>query len=368
MAVNEQTQGLTCPNCASVVPVPEGVRIIECPSCHLRSFVQGEQGVRRWQVARKVEREQAERAVKGFFTGINKAADLKRKAEIKEMFLAYLPYWRVAAMVAGWMFGRVKSGKDNTRPVEVEIMEEMHWNDAAADVSEFGVHQVSLSKTDLLPYDSDQLHAEGMVFEPAESPTDALEEARQHFEHRGRNKRSLARKFFEKFHVLRQQLALVYYPLWVARYEYRGRNYQVVVDGVKGSVLYGKAPGNIFYRAAMLVGGMALGNLILVNGTVIAARLFVFVDSDEDGTFLLLCAPAVIGLGLIAAAYQAFRYGEEVESRQKGAEKAVGVGSRATTDNSPVSAVRNMMGDSGGDFLTTGLKVLEELSEISRKS
>jgi len=119
---------------------------------------------------------------------------------------------------------------------------------------------------------------------------------------------------------------------------------------------------------AMLVGGMAVGNFILVNGTAIAAQLLVFADSDEEGTFLLLCAPAVIGLGLIAAAYQAFRYGEEVESRQKGAEKAAGVGSKASTGNSAVGSVRNMLGDSGGgDFLSTGLQVLEELSEMSRK-
>lgn len=363
MSKQEQTQGLTCPNCAAVVPVPEGVRVVECPSCHIRSFVQGELGIRRWQVTRKVERPQAERAVKAFFSGLNKASDLKSKAEIKELFLTYLPYWRVAAMVAGWMFGRVKSGKDNTRPIEVEVMEEMHWNDAAADVSEFGVHQVSISKNDLQPYDSDLLHAEGMVFEPAESSTDALEEARLHFEHRARSKKSLARKFYEKFHILRQQLSLVYYPLWVARYEYRGRNYQVVVDGVKGSVLYGKAPGNILYRAAMLVMGMAAGNFILVNGTAIMARLFLFVDSDEDGAVLLLCAPAAIGLGLIAAAYRAFRYGEEVETRQSGTEKAYSSG-RA----SKKSGLRGMLGqDSDGDFLSTGLQVLEELSELKRK-
>ena len=48
-------------------------------------------------------------------------------------------------------------------------MEEMHWNDAAADVSEFGVHRVSASKQELEPYDAERLHAEGMVFEPVES-------------------------------------------------------------------------------------------------------------------------------------------------------------------------------------------------------
>jgi hypothetical protein len=133
----------------------------------------------------------------------------------------------------------------------------MLWNDAAADVSEFGVHQVSAAKSDLEPYDSDTLHTEGMVFEPVESRDEALTEARSHFLYRGRAKKQLRQKFFEKFHFLREKLSLVYYPLWVARYEYRGRNYQVVVDGVNGKVLYGKAPGNIFYRALVLIGGMA---------------------------------------------------------------------------------------------------------------
>ena len=58
-------------------------------------------------------------------------------------------------------------------------------------------------------------------------------------------------------------LALVYYPLWVARYHYRHRSYQVVVDGYNGRVLYGKAPGNTLYRALMLVAGTAPGHLLV---------------------------------------------------------------------------------------------------------
>ncbi len=41
------------------------------------------------------------------------------------------------------------------------------------------------------------------------------------------------------------RLGLVYYPLWVLRYLYRGRSFQVVVDGFNGEVLYGKAPGSV---------------------------------------------------------------------------------------------------------------------------
>ena len=188
-----------------------------------------------------------------------------------------------------------------------------------------------------------------MVFEPVESRSDALEEARLHFLHRGRSQRSLKSKFFERFHILRRRLSLVYYPLWIGRYQYRNRGYQVVVDGVKGNVLYGKAPGNIFFRAAMLVGGMAAGTFLLVNGTAIAG--FAMANSDDGEGFFLILLPIVFGIALIAAGYRAFRYGEEVESIQQAAKKATLAGRGGSKD-----------------LFSTGLNLLEEMSEFNKLS
>jgi hypothetical protein len=283
-------------------------------------MVKGDRGVRRWQVTNQVQRQEALETVQDFFSGMNKAFNLKREARVSELFLVYLPYWHVHASVGGWLFGRVKSGDDQTKPIEVEVMEEMEWGDAATDVAEFGVHRVSIKEQHLEPYNPEQLHAEGMVFEPVESRSDALDEAHQHFAYRVRTKRDLKQRYFEKTHVFREQLSLVYYPLWVARYEYRNRNYQVVIDGVSGKIFYGKAPGNVFYRAAMLVAAMAIGNFILVNGTIIAGRIIA--ESSDDDSFFLLALPLAIGIGIIAAGYHRFRHGEEVEFLQKGAGKA----------------------------------------------
>ena len=360
-----KTQGLTCPECSGVVAIAEGERIVECPFCHTYSLVQGEQGVRRWQVPQIVERERALQTVGNFFRGVKKARDLAKAAQVKDTFLVYLPYWRVESFVAGWMFGRVKSGKDSTRPIEVQINELMHWNDAAVDVAEYGVHRVAISKEQLEPYDSDRLHAEAMVFEPSESHSDALTESERHFTYRARQKKSLNTKFFEKFHFLRQRLSIVYYPLWVSRYEYHKRNYQVVVDGVNGRILYGKAPGNIFYRAAALVGGLGAGNFILVNGTLLAGTLIG--SSDDDGSFLLILMPIALGIGLIAAGYRAFRYGEEVEEMQKGARKATLAGE---SDGGGLMSVLTggLMGGSSDvqEMMRSGMSVLEELSEMKQ--
>ena len=364
--IKEQSQGLVCPNCSGVVPVPEGERIVQCPYCQMHSLVQGERGVRRWQVSRQVEREQVLHIVQGFFSGIKKAGDLKRKAQVRDVFLVYLPYWRVQATVAGWLFGRVKSGDKSTKPVETDVLEEMHWNDAAVDVSEFGVHRVTLSKDDLLPYNDEQLRSEAMVFDPSESHSDALEEARLHFTYRGRQKRNLKQKFFEKFHFLREQLSIVYYPLWVVRYSYRQRSYQVVVDGKRGQILYGKAPGNILYRAAALVAGMALGNLLLVDGTAVAGWIAAASNSsNNDNSLGIVLVPLALGVGLIAMGYRAFRYGEEIEEidvQHKKARLASGSGS-GDFDDLP-DALKS------GDFsklLETGLSFVEEMAELKIK-
>jgi hypothetical protein len=269
-------------------------------------------------VARRVEREQALQAVRGFWTGLNRAIDLPRRAEVTELFLVYLPYWRAQAMLAGWVFGqdKVRSNKStHWRPREFQLMENVDWTGAAGDVAEFGVESVGLAGTEYAAYDPEALHAEGMVFEPTGSQTEANDRASETWHKQARDKSKLERIGQVILRHLRRSLALVYYPLWVARYSYRQRAYQVVVDGFGGRVLYGKAPGNIFYRALMLLAGTALGSFVLVDGMALA--LVVVGNSDDSDSVALLALPLVAGAGLIAAGYRLFRWGEEIEHRAK---------------------------------------------------
>jgi hypothetical protein len=276
--------------------------------------------VGRYQVARKVSREQATQAVRAFWTGLNRAMDLGRRAQITEMFLAYVPYWRAQSQMAGWLFGEVAQGSGNTRhyvPREVQLMQPMDWTGAAGDVAEFGVDSIGLLGTQFSAYDPDSLHQEGMVFEPTGSETDARDNAQKDWEQQARKKSGLDRVGQTVLHFLRRSLALVYYPLWVGRYTYRNRVYQVVVDGYSGRVLYGKAPGNIYYRALMLVGGTALGSFVLVDGLSLAVSLLGSSSNHSSGSgeLALLAVPVVAGAGLIYGGYRLFRWGEEIEER-----------------------------------------------------
>ncbi len=336
----DESKGLTCPACARAVPVPEGARLVTCPSCQQRLFVQGDRGVQRWQIRHTIERAQAIQTVKSFFNGPDKAIALQQRAAITETFLAYLPFWRVNAQVAGWRLGRVRRDKDSTRPVEEEVLEPMQWGDAAADVSEFGVQQVTFPGHGMEPFNQEVLSRDGMVFEPEESSTDALAEAADHFTYVARKERSLTTTYFEKLYLLREKISIVYYPLWVVRYQYRQRSYQVVVDGVQNKVLYGKAPGNILYRAAMLVIGMAFGNLLLVHGTIFAFRVMDTFNSsghNNNNSFWFLLVPPLVGGLSCFLGYRKFRYGEEVEQIASTAKKAGSTKGGASLDWLPVS-------------------------------
>ena len=310
--------GLTCPNCAGTLSVAEGQRIVKCPYCSARSLVRGERGVRRYQVQRRVDRDAAAGAVRGFWSGMNRALDLGRSAQIGELFLVYLPYWRVQALMAGWVFGKkkVKRG-DSTRwePREVQIMDPVGWTGAAGDVAEFGVTTLPLDNIQFAAYDPEALHSEGLVFEPTGSQTEVTERASQTWHAQAKRQANLDDVTQSALQFFRHALALVYYPLWVARYHYRQRSYQVVVDGYTGRVLYGKAPGNALYRAAMLVAGTAAGACLCVNGTALAIYL-AGQASDGDALWLLV-VPVLAGGALITAGYRLFRWGEEIEHRIK---------------------------------------------------
>lgn len=321
MSDSEITHGLACPRCGGMVPIPEGQIIVRCPYCDLRSLVRGERGLQRYQVPQQINREQALATLRSFLKGRWAIAlDAASKSRLVEAFVVYLPFWVRWVRALGWVFGqkRVRSGKQTTyRPREVKVAVDMSWNGAACDVGEFGVETVPLGSQPLLPFDPIALHEKGLVFEPTSSVSEARRSAEADFDKRLRNISKLDRIWQVFVRFIRQRMGLVYYPLWVMRYLYRGRSFQVVVDGFNGQVLYGKAPGNTLYRAAVLVGGMAAGAFLAVDISSLALFIaFQIDDGDAAGYLLMMAGLALLfGLGLMGAAYRAFRYGEQYEYR-----------------------------------------------------
>jgi hypothetical protein len=250
------------------------------------------------------------------------ARDCARQAKVSEVFLVHLPFWTVWARGVAYAFGQVRVGSgDNKRyePREKKLVREMSWNLPACEVGEFGVRRISLENCPLEPFDAAALHRSGMVFEPVGSAEAALASARASFEETIQDELKMARTAQIFTRLVRPRLGLVYFPLWVVRYLYRGRAFSLVVDAFNGQVLYGKAPGSVGYRAAVLVGGMATGAVVAID--LPALLLAAGSSGSDDNSGLGALALFAAGLGILFYSYRTFRHAEHYEFHKYGKAK-----------------------------------------------
>ncbi|MCB0727434.1 MAG: phage holin family protein [Ignavibacteriae bacterium] len=309
-------KGITCPSCNGELDINEGLRSFNCKYCGTLLLTKGESGTLKFYVPRKLKKEEAITKAQNWLSkGMSKAKGLKTSAKIEDAFLVFIPYWRVRADVVGWIFGqekrtRTSNGRTTTYYVDVErkIQNSFERTYSACDVAELGVKKINLTGDTILPVDFESLQSEGMMFNIIASEKEAFEFAKKNFAAESRNSISLYNVTFEHYDLVRENIDIVYYPLWVIRYSFENRTYQVVVDGEDGTICYGKAPGNNLYRA--IIGILSTG-----AGMFMATffGLFVLFAVDEKFPFVAFLISFVIGIFLISRGYKKFRYGGEVE-------------------------------------------------------
>jgi ribosomal protein L37AE/L43A len=320
MTSEQIIHGLNCPECGGALEVEEGRSIVDCPHCGSCFRVGGQKGVWRFQLRPTVAREQVLAAVRRFFHRWDLAPGLRTKAAVQESFLVYLPYWRAWMRVAAWLFGR-KKVKNDTVPQEKVLTEDFVWTDAACDVGEFGLQEMSPRHGGRLEaFDRESLQHHALVLEPSESRTEALEQAEHAYVEKARKEADLSETSFERFQFLQQKLSLVYYPLWVVRYRYNERTYQVLVD--ERRVVSGRAPGNPLWQAVALIAAMVAATTLPVDLMMQSVRIWKIVVGQgirfSFDLILLAIFTVVFCIGVaslitavILAGFSVFRFGGE---------------------------------------------------------
>lgn len=309
VALEHRVEGLSCPNCAGALAADPGLRVVRCPYCDTPLLALAEIGIRRFAVLPTVDATRARDLARGWLGhGINKDPHLAREAEIGEAFLSFLPFYRVEADCVGIALGTERrtrwtgSGKRRraeTYEVDVERRVERHFDRTypALNVAELGIRRVDLSGDELVPFDSERLERRGMVFPPTGSASEVRAAALARFAAEADPSRGLARRRFRFLETLRERLSVIYYPLWIVRYRYRGRAYQALVDGEDGGLAYGKAPGNDLYRALALVGTEAVVMFLLTT----------VLQFGASGPLLALAGG--LGLAMFLWGWKRFRHG-----------------------------------------------------------
>ncbi len=328
-------KGLTCASCGGTLHVAEGWTNVTCRYCDTPLAVLGERGVVRLMVLERIDRQRAGEVVHRWLsTGIRKAPALRREARVEEAFLAWFPFVRLRVDLVGWVLGmnrkRVKRGDrwvTVEEPVELQVERPVEQNVPAGEMAEFGVHRVDLAGDELLPLDEELLRRRGMVFRLNRTPEELARALAERVVEGTAGVVRPHRVTFRWLAAIRRRVSVVHYPLWVFRYGFRGRTYQVVVDAEDGSVAFGKAPGNHLYRALSLVGATAGAAFI---GTTFLQNMDVILRGE--GSLGALGIVGAVLLVLLRWGYVQFRHGGVVEEGTGLAAPAGGVAAGEEAD------------------------------------
>jgi hypothetical protein len=269
--LSSRLDGLSCKNCGGALEVELGLRVISCSFCRTKYLVVDQRGARNFAVEPKIEDSRVRDLVAGWMAkGWNKAPQLREESQLGHSFLCFIPFFRIQADCLGFALGTerrrrtVGSGKNRrvqTYEVDVERSVERNFDRTypAINVAEWGVRRVDLRGDPLVPFRPNTLGRLGMVFPVTASAAEVREMALRKFKQEADPERGLHRVRFRFLQTVREMFSVVYYPIWITRYTFHGRSYQVLIDAEDGSMAYGKAPGNDLYRAIMLVGSQAVG-------------------------------------------------------------------------------------------------------------
>ncbi len=294
-------KGLKCPSCGGTVEIKEGKLTVVCPFCKTASLLKGEKGIARYYVPSKIDVHHAKQIAYRWLGGINKAFDLRKVYKVEELSLAYAPFFRFKSHVIGWILGKVeRRSKHGVQliPVERKIDFYFDWNIPACNLGEFGVKEIDLEGDEILPFTRGEVEKEGTIFEPTLSSADASREASWEVEKKIYDGCALDLVTFKKYHQIKKNMSIVYYPLWIMRYTYKNRSYVLVIDGEDGKLLFGRAPDNHLFRASAMTFSTLLGSLL----TATASSYFPY-----GGVFMLLPALLLIYIG-----YSIFKASGEV--------------------------------------------------------
>ncbi|NPA74696.1 MAG: hypothetical protein GXO25_01270 [Euryarchaeota archaeon] len=295
------TFGLSCPSCGGRIDVEEGDHLAICPFCHTVSKIEGEDDVKTLAYALVVDEKKALEAAHKWFKHGFKARDLKEVGKIKEIYHVYLPFWRYTAkglgVVCGYNYRTDSRGNTEKVYKEKEIMKDYDWSHIACDAGDIGIMHLRNYRGEVVPLPED-----APTFEVTTSKDDAVDMGVQEISKRIVKEAQIQNITFSKTFVVPRHFVLLYYPVWIIRYEYKDKMYFLTVDGVTGQVLSGRAPGDSVWQGLAIATGSTVGGVLV--GLALPAMQYV---DARAGLFLL-----IIGGIIFLGAYSFFRHGSEI--------------------------------------------------------
>jgi len=218
----------TCKYCGYTVVIETGQTFTFEHSLLLNTFdqVQVETRVRSWM------RE-----------GFMKPSDLARKAKLTGRELTYLPFWVVSVEARSsyrGIFERITPAVMK----EGSIEKDYDWLVLARKATEFPTREYQVPLEGKIPFDFRRIEAFAKVLNSEIDKDEAEEQAKAEIEG---NHKFLAQQDVDKIVEMKTEIKIeetvyLHAPIWFMKYEYKGKDYQLIVDGATGVAIKGDIP------------------------------------------------------------------------------------------------------------------------------
>ena len=239
-------QNIRCSHCGAPVEFKPGELIATCKYCGFTTVIEtGEPfNFEHSLLLNAYDPNQADDLVRDWMrSGFMKPGDLARKSKIVEKNLVYLPFWVVSVKASSsykGIFERIapailKEGK---------IKKEYNWLVLAREAARFPTREYDVPLEGKIPFDFRKIEGFAKILNSEIDRDEALELAKQQIE---AHHRYLLEQDVDKIVNMTtefdlKQMVYLHAPIWFIKYDYRGENYQLLIDGATGMALKGDIP------------------------------------------------------------------------------------------------------------------------------
>lgn len=243
-------QEIRCSHCGAPISFQPGEILATCKYCGFTVVIETGQTFtfEHSMLFNKYDPTQIEEPTRDWMReGFLKPSDLAKKSKIVEKNLIYLPFWVVSAKAKTsykGIFERITPAVVK----EGDIEKEYDWLVLARKATEFPTREYDVPLEGKVPYDFRKVEVFAKVLNSEIDRNDAVEIAKQQIEE---NHRYLAQQDIDKVIEMKtemdvSQVVYLHAPIWFVRYEYRGKSYQLLLDGASGTAIKGDIPSSGF--------------------------------------------------------------------------------------------------------------------------
>ncbi|MCW4046297.1 MAG: hypothetical protein NWE99_01860 [Candidatus Bathyarchaeota archaeon] len=239
-------QEIRCSHCGAPVEFQPGEIVATCKYCGFTTVIETGKAFNfeHSLLLNKFDEKQIEESIRDWMrSGFLKPPDLAKKSKIIEKNLVYLPFWVVSVEASSsykGIFERiappiVKEGK---------IEKEYNWLVLAREAAGFPTREYDVPLEGKIPYDFRRIEGFAKVLNSEIDRDEAMELAKQQIDahHRFLLKKDVDRLVEMQTTYTVKQMVYLHAPIWFIKYEYKGKAYQLIIDGATGTALKGDIP------------------------------------------------------------------------------------------------------------------------------